>query len=164
MGKYWSDQEIMTAKLLDPMWKWIIKRDVNEVELYKDYRGRREDVLYNSNEVCTFTDQLITKWTNLILNRRILIADIARDKCISILTKEEYVYIWNIIKPFAQQVYGIQKKRGNDDCWEYLRIYVTEKNGGVQIIKLPQFHTGEMYVKMERDIRYDPRELLFNRG
>ena len=72
--------------------------------------------------------------------------------------------LWNIIKPFAQHVYGIQKKRGDDDCWEYLRIYVTEKNGGVQIIKLPQFHTGEMYVKMERDIRYDPRELLFNRG
>lgn len=76
-----------------------------------------------------------------------------------LLNNKEKEYLRNVIKPFRDRVFYIEKI--NDVSFQHIKIVVDSlnKNSFCDIICLPRFKTGTQYKFLKLDIQYKLKDL-----
>lgn len=115
------------------------------------YRVKNDDLNYmyqnKSGHLLSFT--------NKDDKFRVLICYYSKD----ILDIQEKRYLYNIIKPFRNQVTYIIKKEYCEYEYEYISIEYKEINNSLTYIQLPDFKCNTMYKGMEIGRKYSLKEL-----
>ena len=78
-----------------------------------------------------------------------------------ILDEAERRYLKAVIRPFRDRVNYITKERHSYGRYEFINVNLTSPYvpSRIEVIDLPYFETGTMYIGMERAKRYTPKEL-----